>query len=273
MPDNKPSVEDILKKHGARIEGQIGTTGSFKSDYSGEYVRFKNEMSPELGRYERFCHGLGSVMKLKVSSKDEAKVRKQIEIAHLDIEPWQALTLSVMVFIGSFFIGMLASVIFLLISGNFPFLFFFLVIVVSVFLFYYVNGYPARLANKWRLKASSQMVPAILYIVVYMRHTPNMERAIQFASEHLEYPLALDFKKVFYNVSIGKFSTIKESLDNYLEIWRDYSIEFIESFHLIESSLFEPSDEGRILTLEKSLQVVLDGVYDKMLAFTHNVRS
>ena len=106
-----------------------------------------------------------------------------------------------------------------------------------------------------------------------MRHTPNFERAIAFASEHLQYPLALDFKKVFYDVQVGKFSTIKESLDNYLEKWRDYSIEFVESFHLIESSLFEPDDSRRIATLEKALQVVLDGVYDKMLKFTHTVRS
>jgi hypothetical protein len=117
------------------------------------------------------------------------------------------------------------------------------------------------------------MVPAILYIVVYMRHTPNFERAIGFASEHLQYPLALDFRKVFYDVEIGKFSTLKDSLDNYLETWRDYSIEFIESFHLIESSLFEPDDMRRISILEKSLQVVLDGVYEKMLKFTHDVRA
>jgi hypothetical protein len=117
------------------------------------------------------------------------------------------------------------------------------------------------------------MVPAILYIVVYMRHTSNLEKAIEFASEHLQPPLALDFKKIFYDVALGKFSTIKESLDNYLERWRDYSIEFIESFHLIESSLFEPDNSRRISTLEKALQVVLDGVYDKMLKFTHHVKA
>jgi hypothetical protein len=117
------------------------------------------------------------------------------------------------------------------------------------------------------------MVPAILYVVVYMRHTPNLEKAIAFASEHLPYPLSLDFKKIFYNVEIGKFSTIKDSLDNYLENWRGYSSEFIESFHLIESSLFEPDQGRRISTLEKGLQVVLDGVYDKMLKFTHDVKS
>ncbi len=277
MAPNKPNIDDILKKHAARIEQNINTSQpTEKVNYSQSYSKFKEEMAPELTRYERWCRTLGNVIKLKVAKKDEDKVKRSLEIAHLDLEPWQSVTLSVMAFISIFFLGLLTSVVISLFTGgfaNFPIFFFLLVIVFAMFLFYFLNGYPARLANKWRLKASSQMVPAILYIVVYMRHTPNLEKAISFASQHLQYPLALDFKKVFYNVEIGKFSTIKESLDNYLDGWRDYSTEFIESFHLIESSLFEPDDAKRILTLEKALQVVLDGVYDKMLKFTHEVRS
>ncbi len=274
-------VKDILNKYSAKIEGQIKVDGKGKN-YSREYVQFRNERSREFTSYERWCKSLGSLIKINFSKKDEEKVRKQIEIAHLEIEPWQALGLSVMAFLAVFMLGLISSVAIALISSDgsiggivtsFPLLFFFLMTVLSMFLFYFFNGYPQRLANKWRLKASSQMVPAILYLVVYMRHTPNLEKAIAFASQHLQYPLALDFRKVFYNVEIGKFSTIKESLDNYLEIWRDYSIEFIESFHLIESSLFEPDNNRRIATLEKSLQVVLDGVYDKMLKFTHDVKS
>ncbi|MFH1787225.1 MAG: hypothetical protein ABH811_00310 [archaeon] len=278
-------VRDIISKHSARIENQIKTSNSEKVNYSKEYERFKGEMAPELTRFEKWCKSLGNVIKLKVSEKDKNRIKRDIEIAHLDIEPWQALGLSVMTFISVFIIGFLISISIALIKGskeidffggtisNFPFLFFILIIVLSIFLFYFVNGYPKRLASKWRLKASSQMVPAILYIVVFMRHTPNLEKAIAFASQHLQPPLALDFKKVFYDVEIGKFSTIKESLDNYLENWRDYSVEFIEAFHLIESSLFEPDNSRRITTLEKSLQVVLDGVYNKMLRFTHSVRS
>ena len=274
MPNKK--VEEILRKHGARIEEQINSSDFGKFDFSREYVKFKEEMAPELTRFERWCKSLGSLIKLKISEKDDKKIRKELEIAHLDIEPWQALTLSVVVFASVFILGLLLSVSVSLIRGSiaaFPFLFFFLVMILALFLFYFVSGYPARLANKWRLKASSQMVPAILYIVVYMRHTPNLEKAIAFASEHLQYPLALDFKKVFYDVEVRRFSTMKESLDNYLEVWRDYSSEFIEAFHLIESSLFEPDNNRRIATLEKSLQVVLDGVYDKMLRFTHDVGS
>jgi len=283
MVDKK--VKDILRKHSARIEEQIKTTDIQRRGFSQEYIKFKQEMVPEVTRYEKWCRSLGNVVKLKVAQKDEVKIRRQLEIAHVDIEPWQALTLGIMSFIAVFTIGLFISIAVALIKGvgggglisgvfaNFPFLFLFLIFVLSLFLFYFVNGYPARLANKWRLKASSQMVPALLYVVVYMRHTSNLEKAIAFASEHLQYPLALDFKKIFYEVSIGKFSSIKDSLDNYLGTWRDYSVEFIEAFHLIESSLFEPDNTRRVATLEKSLQVVLEGVYNKMLKFTHNVRS
>ncbi len=272
------STEDILKKYGRMIEKKMGSSSSkFGGEsYSKSYLMFKQEMAPNLSRYEKWCKTLGSVIKLKISKKEEEKVKKQLQVAHLDVEPWQALTLSVMAFLSVFLIGLLISIAIPLISGDladFPILFFVLMLLLSMFLFYYFNSYPKRLSNQWRLKASSQMVPAILYMVVYMRHTSNLEKAVAFASENLQYPLSLDFRKVFYDLQIGKFSTIKESLDSYLECWRDYSPEFIESFHLIESSLFEPDNARRIQTLEKSLQVILDGVYDKMLKFTHSVRS
>ncbi len=276
MVGKNPKVDDILKKYSAKIESNIKAEINNKTNYSQEYLRFKEEIAPEYSGYEKWCHTLGNTFKVKTSTKDETRLRKTIDVAHLDIEPWQAITLSIMSFVAIFFLGLILCIAIAFVQGGiqfFPSLLFFLIILFSVFLFYFVNSYPERLANKWRLKASSQMVPAILYIVVYMRHTPNLEKAISFAANHLQYPLALDFKKVFYNVEIGKFSTIKESLDNYLETWQDYSVEFIEAFHLIESSLFEPSESRRITILEKSLQVVLDGVYEKMLKFTHNVRS
>jgi Flp pilus assembly protein TadB len=275
-PYKKPTVDEILRKYGSKIEGEIKTTELGAVKDSRAYLKFMEETGRDMTPYEKVCNTLGSIVKMNPSKKDSERIQKDIDIAHMNIEPWQAITLSVVVFILVFFFGLLSSVLYAMLKGNmadFPVLYFILIIVVSIFLFYYFNGYPSRFANKWRLKVSSQMVPAILYVVVYMRHTPNLEKAIAFASEHLQYPLALDFKKIFYNVAIGKFSTIKESLDYYLEGWRDYSIEFIEAFHLIESSLYEPDRVRRIATLEKSIQVVLDGVYDRMLKFTHDVKS
>ncbi len=274
-PYKKPSVDEILAKYSKKIEGQINTSEVGAVKDSRAYTKFKEDSKKELTNYERWCNTLGNVIKMKVSKKDEEKIKKDIELAHMSIEPWQSMTLSVIVFILVFFVGLLSSLAYMFLNknGSFPILFFMLVLFLSLFLFYYFSGYPSRYANKWRLKASSQMVPAILYVVIYMKHTSNLEKAIAFASKHLQYPLALDFKKIFYDVEVGKFPTIKESLDNYLENWREYSTEFIEAFHLIESSLYEPDEVRRTTILEKAIQVVLDGVYDKMLKFTHNVKA
>jgi hypothetical protein len=269
------NTDDILKKYGKKIESQIGTDNTIgnQKDFSREYMQFKREMAPELSNYERWCHSLGTFIKVKLAESDRVKIQKNLDIAHLDVEPSQVMVLSLMALLLSFIAGLVLSVAVYLINGSFPVLLIFLVLIASMFLFYYFYSMPARLANMWRLKAGSQMVPCILYVVVYMRHTSNLERAIRFASQHLQIPLALDFKKVFWDVETGKYSTIKESLDSYLETWRGHSIEFIESFHLIESSLYEPSEDRRIATLERALQVILDGVYEKMLKYSREIRS
>jgi Flp pilus assembly protein TadB len=293
MADN-PTTDGILKKYGAKIEKQMkgfnkasaltgGGDGSGEGagpvgQYSQSYERFKAAMIPSFTRYEKWCKALGNVFHMKVGEKDKKKIDRSIEIAHLNLSASEVVVFATMALFLSLFGGLLITVggWFLFTEATletFPMMLSFLIFLLSVFLFFYSVKTPERLAMQWRLKASSQMVPAILYIVIYMKHTSNFEKAIAFASQHLEEPLSLDFRKIFWDVEVGKFSTIKDSVDSYLETWRDYSLEFIEAFHLIESSLYEPNEGRRVAVLEKSLQVILDGVYDKMLKYTHNVKA
>lgn len=278
------STDEILNKYGAKIEKQMKGFNSRKNggksgvsggseDFSQSYERFREDMIPEFTRYERWAKSLGNVFKMKIKKSDEEKIQKNIDVAHLNVNPSEVMVLSTMVLLLSMFGSILFFVGIWFLTGSFSLMFLFLGLILSVFLFFFSVKAPERLAMKWRLKASSQMVPAILYIVIYMKHTSNFEKAVEFASQHLEPPLSLDFRKIFWDVEVGRFSTIKDSVDNYLEGWRDYSLDFIESFHLIESSLYEPSEERRVAVLEKALQVILDGVYDKMLKYTHEVKS
>jgi Flp pilus assembly protein TadB len=268
------TTEDILKKYGTQIENQMNQT-SVKPKYSTEYGQFKQDLKKEGTLYERWAQALGTIIKLKISEKDVVKLEKQLAIAHVEVTPSQAVALATVAFISVFLVTLLGalSYFFLINTESFPLLFLILGLITSAFAFYYVYTLPQRLANAWRLKASAQMVPAILYIVVYMKHTSNLEKAIEFASQHLDYPLGLDLRKIFWDVEVGKFSSIKQSLDNYLAGWSDYAPEFIEAIHLIESSLFEPEEARRVQTLEKSLQVVLDGVYEKMLKYSREIRT
>lgn len=282
-------ANEIIKKYSKKLESQLSVKDAQGQDdiagYSGEYQKFRAEMSPELTRYEKWAKSLGNVIKIKVSEKDRVKTQKYLDTAHLDVTAGQALTLALMSMLAVFMVTILFSVGYYLIKfpGGFDtvsfaqltdlMLFVFLGVLASIFVFYYATTMPKRLANIWQLQASAQMVPAVLYVVVYMKHTSNLERAIRFASQHLEGPLALDFRKVLYDVEIGNYATIKQSLDAYLDRWKEYAPEFVESFHLIESSLYEPSDGRRTEILEKALQVILDGVYEKMLRYTREIRS
>jgi len=78
MVDKRQDVRDILRKHSARIEGQIKTSSVENVNFSSEYTKFKAEMAPDLGRYERWCTSLGSVIKLKVAKKDEDKINEVV---------------------------------------------------------------------------------------------------------------------------------------------------------------------------------------------------
>ena len=107
----KPTVDEVLKKHSAKIEKKMNSVPKNTGvNYSSAYDRFKKEMAPDLNRYERWGHSLGNLVKLKVAEKDRVRIKKQLDIAHLDIEPWQALTLSVMSFLAVLTLGILSSV-------------------------------------------------------------------------------------------------------------------------------------------------------------------
>ena len=269
------TTDEILKKYQKKIESEVKTdnTNYNRENYSRDYEQFKQDMLPEMSRYKRWADSLGSIIKIRLSDKENVKVQKNLDIAHLNVTPSQSTSLALVAMLLTLFVTLIVILSMSLLGNSFPLMLTFLGFILSGFVYYYVYSMPNRLANIWRLKASSQMIPAILYVVIYMKHTSNLERAIQFASEHLEKPLALDFKKVLYDVETSRYQTVKQSLDEYLETWRDYSPEFIESFHLIESSLYEPGESQRVNTLERALQVILEGVYDKMLSYSRDIRS
>jgi hypothetical protein len=269
------TTDEILRKYQKKIESEVKSdnTDYNKINYSRDYEQFKQDMLPEMSKYKSWTDSLGNTIKIRLSEKENTKIQRHLDIAHLDITASQSASLAIIAMFMTLFLTLIIVLSVILLGNSFPLMLTFLGFILSGFVYYYVYSMPNRLANIWRLKASSQMIPSILYVVIYMKHTSNLERAVHFASEHLDLPLALDFKKVLYDVETGKYQSVKQSLDSYLETWRDYSPEFIESFHLIESSLYEPGDSQRINTLERALQVILEGVYDKMLSYSRDIRA
>ena len=262
------TLMQIYKNH---LEKELGAKleESPSKPITKEYQEFKAEFLPKhMNWYEKLCNISEKILRIKPDPKKAPDFQEVISITHLNITPSGAVSFSFLIPIAAALFGSLFS--FLVFKSLF---FVFLFLVGSVLIIKPLGKMPEFIANNWRLKASNQMVLCVFYTVTYMRHTSNLEKAIEFATQHLAPPLSLDLKKVLWDVETEKYSSVKESLDMYLETWKRWNLEFIEAFHLIESSLYEGDEARRLNALDKSLDVILDETYEKMLHYAHNLQN
>ena len=265
----KQKMQDLIESYKRNIEKELGARTYQSKAVSREYMQFKKEAMPRhLTLYEKLCNLSEKILKIKPNKKNEEAINGNISIAHLNITPSGVVSLSLLAPILIMLFGSLFSY---FIFQSLFFVFFFVILGLS--LMAALRNLPSYIANSWRLKASNQMVLCVFYIVTYMRHTSNLENAIEFAADHLAAPLSLDLKKILWDVETEKYESVRESLDIYLETWKKWNFEFIESFHLIEGSLYEASEEHRLSSLDKSLDVILSETYEKMLHYAHNLQS
>lgn len=242
---------------------------------SREYNQFKSEYMPKhLSYYENMCNFCEKIVKPKLKKKDEIDLKEAIDISHLNITPYGAIAFGTLMPFTIIILGIIIAFMIPTMMGGEPSMFFLSVFMIGALMIWSpLNKLPYFIANSWRLQASNQMVLCIFYIVTYMRQSSNLENAIDFAAEHLGPPLSLDMKKLIWNVESQKYESIAESIDYYLVTWRKWNLEFIESMNLIQSSLFESSNDRRLTLLDKSLEVILEETYEKMLHYAHNLKT
>lgn len=260
----KKELEDELK--GKRSDEDEGSTRSFDE--------FRDQYLPKhLSYYEKAATLAGKIIPITPDKKLRVEIENDIKICHLNTTATGVYSLSFAVPIVLVLASLLFFFVFPVALGGEPNLFFVIFgLVVGLVVMIPLQKMPSMLSNSWRMKASNQMVLATFYIVTFMRHTSNLELALNFAADHLSPPLNLDLRKVVWNVETEKFESVKNSLDDYLETWKDWNMEFIESIHLIESSLLETSQSRRLDSLDKSLTVMLDETYEKMLHYAHGLK-
>ncbi len=275
MPDD---YQQLVEKYKERIKTEFGSAISPSSSpkvSSREYSEFKQELYPaRYTFYEKACNLAQKILNLKPDPLKAEVTQKNLDVCHLGATPTGVLSLAVLVGLLVMVFGSLLLFALPVLLGAEPMLF--------LVMFSFISGLlmipalikvPEFMANTWRMKASGQMVQSIFYLVTYMRHTSNLERAIEFAADHLEPPLSLDFRKILWDVETQQYSTIRDSANAYLEFWKDWDKEFVEAFHLVEASLYEASEDRRLSLLDKALDVILNGTYENMLHYAHNLKS
>ncbi|MEK6812901.1 MAG: hypothetical protein AABX86_02180, partial [Nanoarchaeota archaeon] len=268
--------EDILRRYGRQLGEALDpeTYDAGQGLFSREYEIFRRDaLSKDVTRYEEWCQRLGNSFTVRVKEGDRAALEESIAITHLSITPEYAASFAATIGVTLVLLGLIYFAVAYFVFQASPWFVPLLLVLTGIFSIKPLTHLPHYFANKWRLEASNQMVLCILYVVMYMRHTSNLEHAIKFSGEHIGPPLNLDLRKIFWDIETEKFTTITESLNSYLESWKKWNLEFVEAFHLIQGSLYETSEGRRLELLDKALDVMVEGTYDKMLHFAHNLKN
>ncbi len=274
MPLSQAELKGLVEKYTKKVESQLNVpieALSQEAITTKEYQEFRKQYLPKnLTIYETLCNQSEKLIKVTPGPKDLPIVERAISTAHLNITPSGAYSFALL---GPSIIAIVGSLLAYIIPSEPSFFFIFFFLFTGLALFLPLQKLPTMIADSWRLKASNQMILAVFFIVTYMRHTSNLERALDFAANHLSPPLSLDLKKIIWDVQTEKFDTVKDSLEAYLATWKTYNSEFVEAMHLIQSSLYESSEDRRIELLEKSLELILEETYEKMLHYAQNLKS
>ena len=137
----------------------------------------------------------------------------------------------------------------------------------------YISEYPKIHAKFMKIHTLGDIPEIQSYIVMSMKLVPNMERAIIFTAENSARPLARDLKKLIWDIHIRIYSNIDDALIEFANQWGKNSEYFKRSLHLVKSSTSEPDEAQRIMTLNKSLDIVLDGTKNMMDAFAAKLKT
>ncbi len=233
---------------------------------SREYERFKKGQEKRETKFEKLCEFVGKFMKFSPSGKELKNMKREIRYADLVVEPGEVMGVAILGALITLFIGVFA----LLITGSLFTLVFF---PGAFFAYFYLKNYPKNKMQKRIVQTSSEMVLGVLYVVIYMRHTPNIEGAVRFAAKNLSGPLGKDFNKLLWDVQTKKKENIDEAMKDYLVEWKKRNPPFVEAMNLVLSSLHQTDRERRIKTLDQAVDSVLQGTYQRMVNYANGLRT
>jgi len=257
-------VADLKKKYYQDTDKEK-EEGSELIGKSREYQLFEEEKFKEGAWFEKLAKMASSTgITLGLGESDKAQLEKEIAILGLEIKPEDVVLVSMLSLILFVVLGFV-----LFLPLGLPGL---LVSLLGFGSFLYLRNYPARLIKLRQARASSELILAVLYMVIYMRTTSNLESAVKFVAENLETALSNDFKKMLWDVGARRYANIKEALDNYVDKWKEYSPVFVDAVHLIEASLYQGSEDSRINMLNKALELTLEGTFESMTRYANALR-
>jgi hypothetical protein len=231
-----------------------------------EYRLYKKSQTREKNWYERLVSFSSKFMKAGLDKNTNNNIRKAIEFTNLKITAEGVgglFLLTIMTFVimaVMFFVFNLLSVIGVIVLAA-----------LGMPIAYYLLKYPINLVKQQRIEASSQVVLAILYMVISMRISPNLERALRFTSSNITGELAKDMRRLIWDIEMRKYHSADDALSSYIVKWKAENEEFSEALRLIKDSQKQMHEKARGV-LDQALEVILSGTKTRMKHYVQDLK-
>ena len=145
-------------------------------------------------------------------------------------------------------------------------------IVVPLVIMNLVANYPKTYARYMKIHSLGDVPEILSYLVMYLKLVPNLENSVKFAAQQSSTSLACDLRKMLWDMELRVYHGIDDALTNFASRWGRWSDYFKRSLHLIRSSIQERDEASRTITLNRALDVSLEGTRDMMNQFASKLQ-
>jgi len=132
-----------------------------------------------------------------------------------------------------------------------------------------IAEYPRLHARTMRIQCLGDIPEVLSYLVMSLKLVPNLENSVKFAARESKTPLAADLRKLLWDMEIRVYHGVDEALTAFSTYWGQWHEYLRRSLHLIRSSVCEHNEVSRGLTLDRALEVSLEGTKETMNRFVN----
>ena len=135
-----------------------------------------------------------------------------------------------------------------------------------------VLGHPETVAKRARLASLARSPEAVNYLAMSLSVRPSLERAVAFAAEHSEGPIAARMRRVLWDVHMRSRTRIEDAFTALADEWGAWNGELKRALYVIAHAVREGSRDGMDRALDRARSIVYDGARRRLQDYAAGLR-
>ena len=135
-----------------------------------------------------------------------------------------------------------------------------------------VLGYPPSVAKRARRAAYGETPEVANYLAMSLRVRPSLDRAIAFASEHGDGPLASRLRRALWEVHVRTSTRVEAAFTALADAVGPWNPDWKRASYVVAHAVREGSREGIARALDRALSIVYDGTRRRLQDYAASLR-